>query len=447
MHLDYQVKLPDHQYVVASHHKLKPSVYALCTINPLLVGYPEAVSYSGPTAIRVRSCKHDKSTCKSHLADLMQLLTGVDCGEEWKSTTVDAEGNTRPVLIMRPDGGPDQNPRHEKNQNAYGKLFKDLNLDALIIALYPEGFSAFNPVERRMAPLSWELIGVIFEHEHFGRHLNSAKETIDVDLEKKNFAYAGKALADLWQRMPENGRSIGGYDVDSRWVDPVSSEQEVHIPELSEEWRVSHMLRSRYFVMYKKCHDNSCCSPYRSPILKRLPSGFLPAPRVFKHNNEGHLSIVPLNEVCKEVKYASLSNILAQPIQQELPFDTFNSKVNVKSVVCPFCKLSMCNPTQLKRHRRAMHPGRRVSRDDVIELQDLEELAEIVEVIDQNGDEFLCVMRDEEDIVWKKLPPSHPLVLSFRKERSRLLQLVPNAPIEISHDQLGEFMSSVFEDI
>ena len=66
-------------------------------------------------------------------------------------------------MILRPDGGPDQNPRHQKNQNTYAKLFSDLDLDALIIGLYPEGFSAFNPVQRRMAPLSRELIGVIFE--------------------------------------------------------------------------------------------------------------------------------------------------------------------------------------------------------------------------------------------------------------------------------------------
>ena len=128
---------------------------------------------------------------------------------------VDEDGRTRPVLILRPDGGPDQNPRHKKNQNAYGKLFIDLDLDALAIALYPEGFSAFNPVERRMAPLSRELIGVIFDHEHYGAHLNSAKETIDIQLEKRKFAFAGRALADLWNRMPENGRSIGGYDVNA----------------------------------------------------------------------------------------------------------------------------------------------------------------------------------------------------------------------------------------
>ena len=139
------------------------------------------------------------------------------------------------MLILRPDGGPDLNPRHPKNQNAYGKLFKDLDLDALLIALHPEGYSAFNPVERRMAPLSRELIGVIFEHQHYGNHLNSAKKTIDVELEKKNFAYAGKALAALWDRMPANGRSIGGYDVDSRWVSPVAPDDVVQIPALSEE--------------------------------------------------------------------------------------------------------------------------------------------------------------------------------------------------------------------
>ena len=82
MHLDYQVKLPDHQYVVAASHKLKPSVYALSTIDPSLVGVPEAVRYTGPTAIRVRSCKHDRSTRETHLTYLTQLLTGIDCGEE-----------------------------------------------------------------------------------------------------------------------------------------------------------------------------------------------------------------------------------------------------------------------------------------------------------------------------------------------------------------------------
>ena len=115
-------------------------------------------------------------------------------------------------MILIPDAGPDLNPRHQKNQNAYGKIFIDLDLDALIIELLPEGYSAFNSGEMRMAPLSRELIGLIFDHQNCGCHLNSAKETIDLQLEKRNFAYAGKALAALWNNMS----GIGGHDVDLR---------------------------------------------------------------------------------------------------------------------------------------------------------------------------------------------------------------------------------------
>ena len=82
MHLDYKVSLPDHQYVVASHHKLKPSVYALCMIDPSRVGTSDAVKYVSPTTIRVRSCKDDKSTGLSHLIDLKGLLSGIECGDE-----------------------------------------------------------------------------------------------------------------------------------------------------------------------------------------------------------------------------------------------------------------------------------------------------------------------------------------------------------------------------
>lgn len=47
MHVEYKVSLPDHDYVIASRHKLIPSVYALCEVKPNEMGRPEAVSYSG----------------------------------------------------------------------------------------------------------------------------------------------------------------------------------------------------------------------------------------------------------------------------------------------------------------------------------------------------------------------------------------------------------------
>ena len=85
-----------------------------------------------------------------------------------------------------------------------------------------------------MAPLSRELAGVIFDHQHHGIHLNSKKETIDLQLELRNFAYAGKALASLFDTIPERGRAIGEYDLDARWVDPPNAVGGIEIPEVPE---------------------------------------------------------------------------------------------------------------------------------------------------------------------------------------------------------------------
>ena len=57
------------------------------------------------------------------------------------------------------------------------------------------GKSAFNRLERKMAPLSKELTGYILPHDQYGSHLNERGITIDADLEKKNFKFAGVTLA------------------------------------------------------------------------------------------------------------------------------------------------------------------------------------------------------------------------------------------------------------
>lgn len=54
MHVEYRVKLPDHDWVKASKHKLIPSVYAGMKIKENGFGEKTAVSYSGPTFITIR---------------------------------------------------------------------------------------------------------------------------------------------------------------------------------------------------------------------------------------------------------------------------------------------------------------------------------------------------------------------------------------------------------
>jgi len=101
MHVEYKVTLPDHDFVVASRHKLIPSVYAACHIKD------ENVGYSGPTYIAIRSGKHDSSTAATHGFDF-ETLTGL---KEFKEFLMNEE-KVKPVIIITVDGGPDENPRY-----------------------------------------------------------------------------------------------------------------------------------------------------------------------------------------------------------------------------------------------------------------------------------------------------------------------------------------------
>ena len=75
--------------------------------------------------------------------------------------------------------------------------------------------SAYNYVERRMAPLSRELAGVILPYDSFGNHLNASGKTID-EVEK-NFRKAGEVLADIWNQV-----ILDGYGVEAEYVEGAS---------------------------------------------------------------------------------------------------------------------------------------------------------------------------------------------------------------------------------
>lgn len=109
MHMEYLVKLPDHDWVVAARHKLIPSVYAGIVLKDNEIGKAESVGYSGPTYIAIRSGKHSSSTAYSHGMDFKKLLT-IDAF----NNLTKFEGNVKPIVIIISDGGPDENPRYQK---------------------------------------------------------------------------------------------------------------------------------------------------------------------------------------------------------------------------------------------------------------------------------------------------------------------------------------------
>lgn len=102
MSMREEVRLPDHDFVVATRHKLIPSVYAACRIEK------SCVSYSGPTYIAIRSGKHDKSTAKSHARDFRDLC---NLGH-FRDVMMSEDGTSvKPVVALSVDGGPDECPR------------------------------------------------------------------------------------------------------------------------------------------------------------------------------------------------------------------------------------------------------------------------------------------------------------------------------------------------
>ena len=103
-----------------------------------------------------------------HSDDLLDLINV----PEFKDYVRLPNGEIKPIVVITVDGGPDKNPRFPKTIAAATGVFKRLDLDCLFMASEAPGNSAFNYVERRMAPLSRDLSGIIIPHDQFGPHLH-----------------------------------------------------------------------------------------------------------------------------------------------------------------------------------------------------------------------------------------------------------------------------------
>ena len=109
MCLEYEVRLPDHDFVIAGRHKLTPSVYAACIIKAPNEYASLEISISGPLYIAIRSAKHDGSTSFTHGRDVEYLLELESFQEVAKNN-----GVVKPIFMTFVDGGPDENPRFPK---------------------------------------------------------------------------------------------------------------------------------------------------------------------------------------------------------------------------------------------------------------------------------------------------------------------------------------------
>ena len=186
----------------------------------------------------------------------------------------------KPVLIITSDGGPDENPRYEKVIRFAISHFKKYDLDGLFLVTNAPERSAFNRVERRMAPLSHALLELVLDYDFYGSHLDDSGKTIDADLEKKNFKHAGDILSEIW-----SSESISGYSVEAKYLEDKNlNDEDIKIDQL---WFSNHVRSSQYLLQIVKCDSVDCCKKHRSSIKSVLSEGFLPPPVKVKDTEKG----------------------------------------------------------------------------------------------------------------------------------------------------------------
>lgn len=145
--------------------------------------------------------------------------------------------------MISSDGGPDENPRFPKVISNRIKHFHDYDLDVLIILTNAPGRSAYNRVERRMAPLRRELAGLILPHDSCGSHLNNSGRTINKDFENQNFRKAREILAEIWSNMV-----IDNHNVVTEYIDPNPEAEQFVPPTALQKWYSKHVRESQYMV-------------------------------------------------------------------------------------------------------------------------------------------------------------------------------------------------------
>lgn len=229
--------------------------------------------------------------------------------------------------------------------------FIKYDLDSLFVVTHAPGQSAYNIVERRMAPLSRDLAALILPHDHFGSHLDKSLKCIDTNLEKANFERAGQVLASVWGKsIIDKEPVIAEYiDPDHKYLSPSS---------ITENWKSIHVRSSQYLLQVVKCNNSKCCKPFRSTINTFMKTRFLPSPIMYVNKPTG---IRPANE--NETESAHFGSLLLRGFMGDIlpetkfkifPFDFYcpSVQLSIKNRICNKCGIFHSSAKSLKSHRQ-----------------------------------------------------------------------------------------------
>ncbi|XP_062515262.1 uncharacterized protein LOC134190768 [Corticium candelabrum] len=298
------------------------------------------VPHTGPLFVKNRAGRFHESTAETHANDLDELI-----GTEIRS------GKTGICLAV--DGGPDYSIKSILTIIAFGRLWRDKNLDFLIMCTHAAGDSCYNRVEHAWSPLSSSLAGVILPASLPGEMSPWQQKLDDIEKEKKIadvFDNALKVLDSYWNAISYDGFPVTSssvmclekpspYNDHSKLTEfAAAGSTKLKADEgmkciLNElQFLHSHAVRKTHMLQFMKCDSGSChhCStrPVRATTavnFLRRHGGCLMTPRP-SNNHEGHY--------CTFLEAALMEDMGCKPLQLDYGLPSLLGKVNH---VCELC--------------------------------------------------------------------------------------------------------------
>ncbi|XP_065172504.1 uncharacterized protein [Atheta coriaria] len=265
------------------------------------------------------------------------------------------------------------------------------------------GRSAFNRVERRRAPLSRELSGLILPHDSYGNHLDEQGRTKDHDLEKKNFQKAAEVLSEVWKKMV-----IDGHDVVAEYVEP-DDKAESFVPDLpSPQWCSEHVRESQYLLQVLKCDGRACCGHVRSSLRSILPECFMISPYPILQSSSGLCILKPQEHDGKTIATFLLRLSLGiSPTHNgfnKMPYDLYcpslqKDRQQLLERTCQWCGLYFCTKKKVKEHVNSCHKQCR-NINNSVEMHNVHPSRILTRRSNARSREILCVVPENDDTEW-----------------------------------------------
>ena len=124
MHMEYQVTLLNHDFVIGSKHKLITSVIGDVKVVKSKYLTNDAVSCSSTTYIAIRSAKNSGSSVFHQFRDMSRARSLPEFTESFQNQ----HSREKKVMIVTVDGGPDENPRYSNTINCAIEYFVSIIL-------------------------------------------------------------------------------------------------------------------------------------------------------------------------------------------------------------------------------------------------------------------------------------------------------------------------------